>query len=283
MSRPRKCSRIASIPKTTYFRPAGMPGFMLEEVQLSMAEAEALRLREIEGLEQEEAAGCMKVSRPTFQRVLASARRKVADAVLNGKGLRLQGGEYELGEGPCVCRAGHVWEQGEGIGMGVCPVCRRGPVAFVEKETPGDMTKVANDVSGGERTMKIAVVTDDGKTISQHFGQAQYYVVVTAEDGKVTASERRDKGGHVSGGPDHHQHGQGGIHGFDAAAQASHANMASNIKDAKVLLAGGMGRGAYESLKSYGIEPVLTDVTEIELAVKLYLDGKLPNLMQRTH
>jgi predicted Fe-Mo cluster-binding NifX family protein len=248
-----------------------------------MAEAEALRLREIEGLGQEDAAGCMNVSRPTFQRVLASARRKVADAVLNGKGLRLEGGEYELGEGPCVCRAGHVWEQGEGTGMGVCPVCRRGAVAFVERETPGDIRMVAKDVSEGERTMKIAVVTDDGKTISQHFGRAHYYVVVTVEDGKITASERRDKGGHVGGGHAQHQHGQGEMHGFDAPAQASHANMAASIKDAKVLLAGGMGRGAYESLKSYGIEPVLTDVTEIEQAVKLYLDGKLPNLMQRTH
>jgi uncharacterized protein len=134
MSRPRKFRRIASIPKTTYFRPASTPFFELEEVQLSMVEAEALRLREIEGLGQEEAAGCMNVSRPTFQRVLASARKKLADAVLNGKGLRLEGGEYKLGEGPCVCRAGHVWEQGEGTGMGVCPVCRRGAIAFVERD-----------------------------------------------------------------------------------------------------------------------------------------------------
>ena len=131
--------------------------------------------------------------------------------------------------------------------------------------------------------MKIAVVSDDGQTVSQHFGRAGYYVVVTAEDGKIVSSETRGKGGHVNAGGDQHGHAHGAQHGFDAAAHASHANMASNIKDAKVLIAGGMGRGAYESLKGLGIEPILTDVVEIEKAVRLYLEGKLPNLMQRTH
>lgn len=59
--------------------------------------------------------------------------------------------------------------------------------------------------------------------------------------------------------------------------------MASNIADAKFVIAGGMGWGAYESLKSLGIEPILTDVVDIEKAVRLYLEGTLPNLTQRVH
>ena len=131
--------------------------------------------------------------------------------------------------------------------------------------------------------MKIAVVTEDGKTVSQHFGRAPYYLVATAEEGKVVATERRNKAGHHAGGAAQDEHSPGDRHGFDASAQASHASMASNIADAKVVIAGGMGWGAYESLKSFGIEPVLTDVTDIEQAVKLYLEGKLPNLTQRAH
>jgi len=69
---------------------------MLEEVCLSVDEAEAVRLKDLEGLEQEEGADKMGISRPTFQRVLMSARQKVADALLNGKAIRIEGGNFEL-------------------------------------------------------------------------------------------------------------------------------------------------------------------------------------------
>lgn len=69
--------------------------------------------------------------------------------------------------------------------------------------------------------MKIAVVTDDGKTVSQHFGRALYYMVVTFEDGKVTATERRDKAGHHGAGGPQHEHASGERHGFDANAGES--------------------------------------------------------------
>jgi len=132
--------------------------------------------------------------------------------------------------------------------------------------------------------MKIAVISDDGTTISQHFGRAPYYVVVTVENDKVVNKERRDKAGHHTFAGQHGEHHEtGGQHGFDAGAQARHASMMSNISDSQVLIAGGMGMGAYESLKSRGIETIMTDVTGIDEAVKLYLEGKLPNLMERLH
>ena len=131
---------------------------------------------------------------------------------------------------------------------------------------------------------KIAVISDDGKTISQHFGRAPYYVVVTLEGNTIVSKEQRAKAGHHSFGEQAEEHPAPGVpHGFDAGSQAKHAVMAQPLGDCKVLLAGGMGRGAYESLKSAGIESVITDVADIDTAVRLYNEGKLPNLRERLH
>lgn len=134
--------------------------------------------------------------------------------------------------------------------------------------------------------MRIAAVTEDGVTISQHFGRAPFYTVVTVEDGKIVSQEKRTKAGHHNaGGSDCHedQSCHDGKHGMDAASQTKHAGMLANILDTQVLIAGGMGYGAYESLKSSGIEPIITDSEKIDEAVKLYLDGNLVNLMQKLH
>jgi predicted DNA-binding protein (UPF0251 family) len=80
----------------TYFKPAGIPLRFLEENCLSLEEIEAIRLRDLEHLEQIVCAKQMNISRSTFQRVLASARRKIADSLLTGKALRIEGGNYEL-------------------------------------------------------------------------------------------------------------------------------------------------------------------------------------------
>ena len=74
-----------------------------------------------------------------------------------------------------------------------------------------------------------------------------------------------------------------GPHGFDAASQTKHASMAETIADCQVLITGGMGRGAYESLKSYNIDPIITDITNIDEAVKLQVAGQLHNLVDRLH
>ncbi len=134
--------------------------------------------------------------------------------------------------------------------------------------------------------MKIAVVTENGVTISQHFGRAPYYAVFTVQDGKIVSQEKRNKARHHgAGGQDCHedQSCHDGKHGMDAASQAKHSGMTANILDSQVLIAGGMGYGAYESLESSGIEPIITDVENIDEAVKLYLEGKLVNLMEKLH
>ena len=132
--------------------------------------------------------------------------------------------------------------------------------------------------------MKIAVISDDGTTVSQHFGRAPYYVIATAEDGEVTDKETREKAGHQSFVSQHHDDtAPGERHGFGAGAQSRHAAMAENIADCQVLIVGGMGWGAYENMTSRGIETIVTDIKNIDEAVRLYLEGKLLNLQQRLH
>ena len=132
--------------------------------------------------------------------------------------------------------------------------------------------------------MKIAAVSEDGTTISEHFGRAPLYVVLTVEDGKIISKETRAKTGHHTFAA--HQHpdlASSERHGYDAGSQVRHESMAEIISDCQVLLARGMGWGAYESMQSYNIKPIVTDVKSIDEAVQLYLDGKLTNLMERLH
>jgi predicted DNA-binding protein (UPF0251 family) len=82
----------------------------LEEVRLLVEEAEAIRLNDLDGLEQEDCATRMNVSRSTFSRILDSARRKVADALLNGKAIRIEGGNFEMATRRFRCLQGHEWE-----------------------------------------------------------------------------------------------------------------------------------------------------------------------------
>ncbi|MFW6150435.1 MAG: DUF134 domain-containing protein [Chloroflexota bacterium] len=128
MPRPVRMRRVDRIPSPVSFRPMGVHPRKIEEVALMVEEAEAIRLRDLEGLDQEECAARMYVSRPTFHRILESGRRKVADALTNGKGIRVQGGNYALAQSPYRCsNDGHVWNvpfqaRAEGRSL-FCPVC----------------------------------------------------------------------------------------------------------------------------------------------------------------
>ncbi|RMF40813.1 MAG: dinitrogenase iron-molybdenum cofactor biosynthesis protein [Anaerolineae bacterium] len=136
--------------------------------------------------------------------------------------------------------------------------------------------------------MKIAAVSQDGMTISQHFGRAPFYIVVTVENGKIVSREQRDKMGHAQFAAerhDHHDHGEKDPrgHGFGAAAQARHARMAAAIADCDVLLVRGMGAGAYQSMQQAGIRPIVTDIPKIDDAVQAVLDGTIKDLTERLH
>ncbi|MHB1318429.1 MAG: NifB/NifX family molybdenum-iron cluster-binding protein [Anaerolineae bacterium] len=143
--------------------------------------------------------------------------------------------------------------------------------------------------------MKIACITDDGQTISQHFGRAPYYVVVTIEDGKVVDRKMISKLGHehFSGqetGTEGHgdavygvaAHGAAG-HGQDAASHDKHVSMAEAIRGCEALLCQGMGYGAYQSMERVGIRPVVTDISDIDEAVQAYIEGRIVDHTEKLH
>ncbi len=96
MPRPPRCRRIAATPRATYFKPRGVPLAELSESYLPVEGLEAIRLADLESLTMEEAAARMNVSRHTFGRILAKARRAVAEALVNARALCIEGGEYAV-------------------------------------------------------------------------------------------------------------------------------------------------------------------------------------------
>lgn len=104
---PRPCCprQVGNHPRTTFFKPAGIPCRQLETIVLALDEAEALRLADLEGLYQEEAAARMNISRTTFARIVEAARRKTAEAIIHGKALRLEDGPVAMARAPAPkCR-----------------------------------------------------------------------------------------------------------------------------------------------------------------------------------
>ena len=92
MPRPCRCRRIRCNPDTNYFKPRGIPLDSLEEVSLALDELEAIRLADLKGLYQEDAAKKMKISRQTFGNIIERAHKKIADVLLNAKALKIEGG-----------------------------------------------------------------------------------------------------------------------------------------------------------------------------------------------
>jgi predicted Fe-Mo cluster-binding NifX family protein len=131
--------------------------------------------------------------------------------------------------------------------------------------------------------MKIAFVTDDSKTISAHFGRAQYYEVITIMDNKSTIRETRPKANHSHFANENHgrSHGQG--HGTDPASQHRHKLIMESINDCQILIARGMGIGAHQSLTANGIRPIITDLSSIEDALNSYLSGELMDHPEKLH
>ncbi|MCR4335570.1 MAG: DUF134 domain-containing protein [archaeon] len=96
MPRPRIRRKVSVEPDVVYFKPAGVPMRTLEEVTLKIEEVEALHLANLEGLSQIKCAEKMNISQPTFHRTLESANKKISDALVNGKAIRIEGGTFEV-------------------------------------------------------------------------------------------------------------------------------------------------------------------------------------------
>lgn len=134
MVRPRRIRRIAFQPDVTYFKPAGIPMVNLRETILNFDELEAIRLIDSEGLDQTESAKKMKISQSTLSRLLREGRKKLADAIINGQSIKIQGGNFKM---VIPRRRGFGGGRGRGFGGGgrmggfaagpsgkcVCPKC----------------------------------------------------------------------------------------------------------------------------------------------------------------
>jgi predicted DNA-binding protein (UPF0251 family) len=125
------------MPESNYFKPRGIPLSVLEEVVLTVDEFEAIRLADLEGLYQEKAAEKMSVSRQTFGRIIDSAHKKVAGALVKGKALKIEGGEFEMAamrKFKCYdCQ--HSWELPYGTGRPEnCPSCKSGNIHRAQED-----------------------------------------------------------------------------------------------------------------------------------------------------
>ncbi|MCD8054192.1 MAG: DUF134 domain-containing protein [Lachnospiraceae bacterium] len=161
MSRPTKSRTICRFPQTLEFVPA-KEGSGKEPVILTIDEYETIRLIDREGLSQEQCSGRMQVARTTVQKIYDSARRKLADALVEGRPLKIEGGEIRL------C-------------SGVNGYCR--PEGCFKQEIERIFRK-----SKGEFIMRIAVTYENGQ-VYQHFGHTEQFKIYDTEDGKVLSSE----------------------------------------------------------------------------------------------
>jgi len=132
--------------------------------------------------------------------------------------------------------------------------------------------------------MKIAVITDDGKTISRHFGRAGYYQIVEIKNGEIINREMREKVGHSEFAhreQRHYDSSEGS--GMDPASHSKHTRMAETISDCSALICGGMGRGAYQSMETVSIKPLVTKIEDIDEAIDAYLKGNLKDHIEMLH
>jgi len=122
MPRPFKCRRVCGNPTADYFKPRGIPVSVLKEVNLTIDEFEAIRLADLEGLYQEDAAKKMNISRQTFGNVIESAHKKIADSIVNAKALKIEGGVYIVDNGGRLrhgCEGSRMHHYGKGGRAGI--------------------------------------------------------------------------------------------------------------------------------------------------------------------
>jgi predicted Fe-Mo cluster-binding NifX family protein len=132
--------------------------------------------------------------------------------------------------------------------------------------------------------VKIAIATDNGRTVSMHFGRAAAYAVLTVEGGSVVARELRPKfAPHGTSAAMHADEGPGQAHGTGPAARSRHDQMAAAITDCEAVICGGMGYGAYERMTSNGIRPIVTDIRDVDEAALACAAGTIVDHLERLH
>lgn len=166
MSRPTKCRRVCHYPETLFFSPANAESH--DAVVMTVDEFEVIRLIDKEGFSQAEASRQMGVARTTVQRIYEIARKKIADVLVSGFPLRIEGGDYHLCNGR----------------DSTCP----------RQNCDKKQLQKMYSKNKGEVIMRIAVTYENGE-IFQHFGHTEQFKLYDVEDGKVVSSEVMDTNG----------------------------------------------------------------------------------------
>lgn len=136
MSRPCRCRKVRCKPNANYFKPRGIPADSLDEVDLTMDELEAVRLADLGGKYQEDAAKIMNISRQTFGNIIASAHKKIADVLVNSKALKIEGGVIKMMERNFICYdCKNEWNLPFGSGRpNECPKCKSNNIHRVSQD-----------------------------------------------------------------------------------------------------------------------------------------------------
>ncbi len=238
MARPTFPRNVAFLPGITYFKPAGVRMVELEEVVLGHDELEAMRLKNLMGLSQQEAAGRMNISQPTFHRLLSSACEKVTDAIINGKALRIEGGNVSVLEGS--------W-----------PSCGKGRMCAPGRQGRTQRSRSIQQDKGG--AMKIAVTSMDGTMkgmVDERFGRARKLIVYDVETGSFEVSENSNQMNLAQGA------------GIQAAQNVINLGVGA-------VISGHLGPKAFQVLQSAGVEAYSAVNMTVADAIKQYREGSL--------
>jgi predicted DNA-binding protein (UPF0251 family)/predicted Fe-Mo cluster-binding NifX family protein len=243
MPRPRCVRNIGFFPQVTYFKPAGVKLGEIEEVVLRHDELEAIRLKDLLGIPQEEAAKQMNVSQPTFHRLLLSAHEKLAHTVVNGKALRIEGGNVTIDERftpPCgwrhMCK--HGWKER----------------SVLQKDN------VRSNERGG--IMKVAITSVDGTLdgiVDERFGRSKKLIIYGGEtkNYEVIDNEKNMN-----------------------SPQGAGIQSAQNVVNsgAGAVISGHLGPNAFRVLQTAGVDVYTTSSMTVTQAIQAYEQGKLAKM-----
>jgi len=243
--RRRRARCIEWNPSHTCFKPCGVRGRRLITVTLQADEFEALRLMDYEGLYQDECAQRMGISRTTLSRSVAQARHKVIDALLNGKTLLIDVAEQVL--------VPHCGRHSLPTQLPATPTCSHASgleSSYAPSSTPSP-TRGLN--------MKIAVTSQNRRTITEHAGRCRKFWVYEVVEGEVQNKRLLELP-------------------KEQAFHDSPRSVPHPLDTVDVLISSGMGHGLERRLRERGIEAVVTDETDPDTATRAYLDGTLVRL-----
>ncbi len=243
MPRPPCRRKIGFIPNVVYFKPAGIPFIALEEVIIGHDELEALRLKDLMGMAQDEAAQSMGISQPTLHRLLISAHQKIADAIINGKAIRVEGGNVEILQKEIIpCGMGKKW------------MCR-------EDYYKSEKTDNKN-LKKEEANMKIAITSADGTMegmVDERFGRAKKIIIYDMEKNTWSVVDNAINFNSPQGA------------GIQTAQNVINAG-------ASIVISGHLGPKAYRVLTSADVNVYTASNMKVSDAITAFKEGRLNKL-----